>query len=402
MSTEPHPVPPQLDRLQQGAIAVGVLGTLLCVAGAFSSPEQFFRSYLFAFLFWVGVGNGCLSVMMIHHLSGGMWGLVIRRILEAGSRTLFFAAALFLPLAAGLKHVYVWANDEALGADKVLREAVEKKALYLNTGFFLGRAAFYFLVWAALAYFLSRWSLEQDRAGDPRFGRRMRALSGGGLILMGLTVTFAAVDWGMSLDPRWFSTIYGILFMVGQALSALAFVIVLVALLGGEKPLAAVVSPGSVHDLGKLLLAFVMLWAYVSLSQFLIIWSGNLPEEVPWYVHRLGGGWQWVALALVFFHFALPFLLLLSRDLKRNARLLGIVAGGVFLVRLLDLFWLVGPEFHGHGFAVHWMDVAAPVGLGGIWLAAFAWQLKGRPLLPLGDPELREALEGSQVLEGAR
>ena len=389
-----HIVPPQVDRLQRAGLIVGGFGLLACLLGAFVSPAQFYRSYLFAYLFWTGLGVGCLSIMMINHLSGGMWGVMIRRLLEAGSRTLLFAWLVFLPVALGVTEIYVWASPAKLAADHALAEAVHKKAAFLNVPFFLLRSVFYFACWAALAHLLSKWSREQDTNPTLQVERRLRGLSGGGLVVMGLTISFASVDWAMSLDPQWFSTIYGVLFMVGQALSALAFVIVLIAFIGNERPLVAAVTATAVHDLGKLLLAFVMLWAYVALSQFLITWSANLPEEIPWYIRRLHGGWEWVALLLVVFHFALPFLLLLSRDLKRNARVLALVAGGILVVRMLDLFWMVGPSLKDQGgLAVHWLDVAAALGLGGLWVAGFAWQLKGRPLLPLGDPELREVLE---------
>ena len=389
-----HAVPPQLDRLQRRAAGAAAVGILVLLFGLFLNPTQFFRSYLLGFLFWIGIGVGCLSILMIQYLSGGAWGVVIRRILEAGARTLRFAALFFLPLAFGLPRIYEWAGPEA-AHDEILRH----KSLYLNPAFFLGRAAFYFLAWGALSHFLSKWSLEMDRNPDPRLSQRLEALSGGGLVLMGLTITFSAVDWAMSLDPHWFSTIYGMLFMIGQALSALAMVIVLIALIGNEPPLLGVLRRTTVHDLGKLLLAFVMVWAYFSFSQFLIVWSGNLPEEIPWYIRRLGPGWRWLALALVVFHFFLPFLLLLSRDLKRNARALGLVAGGVLLIRLVDLFWLVGPSMqgHGHGFSVHWLDLAAVVAVGGAWLWIFAGQLKDRPLLPLGEPELREMLATAEA-----
>ena len=389
-----HPVPPQLERLQRGAAVAAVVGILALLLGLVLDPTQFFRSYLLGFLFWIGIGVGCLSIAMIHHLSGGAWGVVIRRILEAGARTLRFAPLFFLPLAFGLPRVYEWAGPEA-AHDEILKH----KSLYLNPPFFLGRAAFYFVVWGLLAHYLNKWSLQMDRGPDARLSQRLEALSGGGLVLMGLTITFSSVDWAMSLDPHWFSTIYGMLFMIGQALSALAMVIVLVSLIGNEPPLLGVVRPSMIHDLGKLLLAFVMVWAYISFSQFLIVWSGNLPEEIPWYIRRLGSGWQWLALILVVFHFALPFLLLLSRDLKRNARTLGMVAAGVLLVRLVDLFWLVGPDMkgHGHGLSVHWMDLAAAVALGGAWLWTFASNLKDRPLLPLGEPELREMLEAAEA-----
>ena len=393
MSLPLYPVPSRVDALDRAAFVTGAAAAVMCTFGAFANTTQFIRSYLFAFLFWAGVALGCLSISMIHHLTGGLWGLVIRRILEAGTRTLPLIALMFLPVALGVSTLYPWANPETVAADEALRH----KSLYLNPTFFYVRAAFYFAVWNLLGYLLNKWSLALDAGPDRATSRRLRGLSGIGMILLGFTITFSSVDWGMSLDPHWFSTIYGVLFMVGQALSALAFVIVCVAALGSEKPLSDVVRPGSVHDLGKLMLAFVMFWAYVNLSQFLIMWSGNLPEEIPWYIRRLEGGWQYLALVLVIFHFTLPFLLLLSRDLKRNARLLGLVAGGLLIVRLADLYWFIAPDagVHGHaaGLAVHWLDIAALFGIGGLWLSAFARELKGRPLVPVGEPEIRELLD---------
>jgi hypothetical protein len=336
-----------------------------------------------------------LSILMIQHLTGGLWGLAIRRILEAGSRTLRYAWVLFLPVLFGLARVFVWADHGALEADPHLHHAVEQKALYLNPAGFAARAAFYFLVWGVLAQVLSGLSLQQDAGWTRKVARRLRGVSGGGLLLMGFTITFSSIDWGMTLDPRWFSHIWGVLFMVGQALSALALCIVMIARMGGEAPLARAAVPQTVHDLGKLMLAFIMLWAYVNLSQFLIIWSGNLPEEIPWYILRLSGGWQAVAMLLLLLHFVLPFLMLLSRDLKRNARTLSLVAGLVLAMRVVDLFWLVGPELHKSGFAIHWLDVAALVAIGGLWNSAFAREIHDRPLLPVGDPELEEALEAA-------
>lgn len=394
MTAAAHPVPSRVDRLQRGALGAAVIGLVACLAGGFANPAQFYRSWLFAYLFWVNVGIGCLSLVMIHHLSGGMWGLVIRRILEAGTRTMYLAPLFFLPVVAGMGHLFPWANPEAVARDHVLQH----KSPYLNTGFFLGRAAFYFVVWAGLAYLLNKLSAQLDAGPSLKVSQRLRGVSGAGLLLMGLTITFASVDWAMSLDPHWFSTIYGVLFMVGQALAALTLVIVLLAMFGKEEPFAGVVKPVDSHDLGKLMLAFTMLWAYIHLSQFLITWAGNLPEEIPWYIRRTHGGWQVAAQLLILFHFALPFLLLLSRDLKRDAKKLAVVAGLVFLVRLLDLYWLVAPDLQGHGgesrgIAVHGLDLATPVALGGIWLAFFAHELKRRPLLPIGEPEIRERME---------
>ncbi len=208
----------------------------------------------------------------------------------------------------------------------------------------------------------------------------------------GLTVTFASIDWAMSLEPHWFSTMYGVLFIAGQGLTAFAFIIVVLVLLSDTPPLAGYVGPRHYHDLGKLMLAFVMFWAYVSFSQYLIIWSGNLPEEIPWYLRRLQGGWGWVGAALVLLHFVLPFLLLLPASANRNPRILGAVAALVVFMRLVDVFWLTQPAFAGSRFRLHWMDLLAPIGIGGLWLAVFLWQLGKRPLLPVNDPELQPAV----------
>jgi hypothetical protein len=390
MSSPALPTPASVDRLERRALPLAGLGLLACAVGLLTNPDQFYRSWLFAFLFWMGMSVGCLSILAISHLTGGMWGLLIRRYLEAGSRLFPLLAVLFLPVAVGLGRLYPWMHP---GQDPLLLH----KALYLNVPFFLGRAAFYFVVWAALAHFMSRWSRELDRGENRKTSRKLRGLSGGGLVLLGLTITFSAFDWGMSTNPHWFSHIYGILFMVGQALSALALMIVSVARTADEKPMQDAVRPGTVHDLGKLLLAFTMLWAYVNLSQFLIIWQGNLAEETPFYLRRFQYGWQYLSVALFLFHFVVPFLLLLSRDLKRNWRVLGNLAAFMLLVRLVDLYWLVAPDLLGHGpqavrLTIHWLDVAAPVGIGALWLLFFARQLRTRPVLPVGEPEIAELL----------
>ena len=372
---------PQLDRVQRWSLIVGLAGSALCLVGAFRDPGQFFRSYLLAYVFWISIALGSTAIVMLHYLVGGRWGFVIRRLLESATRTLPLMAVLMLPLLFGLRELYVWARPEA-AADHEL----EHKALYLNIPFFVGRTIVYFGAWLAIAYFLNKWSSEQDQTAEPSLMRRLQVLSGPGLLLWGLTVTFASVDWVMSLEPHWFSTIYGMLFMVGQVLTTLAFVIAVLMLLSGHKPLSDVITPGHFHDLGNLLFAFVILWAYIAFSQFLIIWSGNLPEEVPWYLSRVRGGWLWVALLLLIFHFFLPFLLLLSRDVKRRMRVLAKLAAALIVLRLVDLFWIIAPAFHPKGLSLHWLDAMAPLGLGGIWIAVFVWQLKGRPLLPLHDP----------------
>ena len=399
-----HTAAVETSRLQQRALIVGIVALVVCLAGALLLPAgwtQFWHAYLMAYVFWTGISVGSLAIMMLHHMSGGGWGLVIRRIFEAATRVLPLMALLFLPLILGLKPLYEWARPEEVAKSSLLQH----KTPYLNIPFFLGRTVFYFAVWGVLAYFLNKWSLEQDRTADPSLKRKMQSVSGPGILLFGLTVTFAAIDWVMSLEPEWFSTIFGLLIMAGWGLSAFAFVILTASLLSNRAPLKGIIAPLHFHDLGKLLLAFVMIWAYFGFSQFLLIWYGNLPEEIPWYLRRLRGGWQWVGLLLVLFHFALPFVLLLSRDLKRHARTLSMVAALVIVTRLIDLFWMIAPvaETHGGGplsvILNFWMYLLMPVGLGGLWLAYFAYQLRQRPLLPVNDPGMENLLE--QAAEAA-
>jgi hypothetical protein len=381
-------VRPQLDRLQQRSLIIGVAGLVLCAGGALVRPDQFFPPYLVAYLFWLGIALGSFAILMLHHMVGGGWGFVIRRFLESSTRTIPLMAVLFVPILFGLHRLYEWTHPEIVAHD----QALQHKSAYLNVPFFLIRLVIYFAVWLVVAYYLNKWSVEQDRTADAKLTRRLQVLSGPGLILYGATVTFASIDWAMSLEPHWFSTIYGMLFMVGQGLNTLAFMVVVLALVADQRPLSAVVSRSHFQDLGNLLLAFVMLWAYISFSQFLIIWSGNLPEEIPWYLRRLAGAWKWIGAALILFHFMLPFLLLLSRGLKRNVRLIAIVAIAIMLMRLVDLYWIVQPAFRHAGLFNLLMSLAALIGIGGLWIAVFIWQLKDRPVLPLHDPRFEESL----------
>jgi hypothetical protein len=392
---------PALARLQQRGLIVGVVALALGVIGAFMNADQFFRSWLIGFLFVLGLSLGSLGLLMLQYLSGGQWGLVGRRVFEAASGTLPLVALAFIPVLVGIQPIFLWARPEAVAADRIL----QMKAPYLNVTFFTIRAVGYFAFWMLCVYLLNKWSAAQDRgetAVTPEDTVRFRQVSGPGLVFLVLTVSLASVDWIMSVDPHWYSTILGLLLVVGQGLSALAFTIAVLALIASSGALAGQLTARHFHDLGKLLLAFVMLWAYLAFSQFLIIWSGNLPEEIPWYIQRIRGTWGAVALLLVVGHFALPFALLLSRDLKRHSGLLSKVALFVIVMRLVDLIWLVAPTFGAHEaaaaeghpgfvFPVHWMDVVIPIGLAGMWLFLFARQLRRRSLLPLNDPFFKEA-----------
>jgi hypothetical protein len=378
-----------LERGQRRALQVGGAALALVAVGAFLDTEQLLRSWLLAFLFWLGLSLGSLAIVLLHHATGGSWGFAIRRMLEAGMRTLPLMAAFFLPLLVGVRVLYPWAHADALEHDALMAH----KAPYLNVPFFTARAVLYFAVWIVLTAVMTGLTTRQDRSGHPSWERRMRQIAGPGLALYGITMTFAAFDWSMSLEPHWFSTMYGVLFLVGQALAALSFSILAAAWLAAREPFRRWISPAHFHDLGNLTFAFVLLWSYVSFSQYLIIWAGNLSEETPWYLHRLGHGWQAIAILLLVFHFAVPLMLLLLRRTKRSARYLMLVACGLLAMRLVDLYWLVDPAFHPEGISVHWLDPVAVVAMGGMWFAYYVRQLKGRPLISLQDARLEGELE---------
>jgi hypothetical protein len=371
-------------------------GVALCALFAFlpHAPGQFFRSYLYAFMFWLMIPMGCIAILMLNHLTGGWWGYPIRRLLEAGSRTFGLMAVLFIPLFFGLSTLYPWANAGDVRADAVL----QYKKSYMNPQFFIVRTVLYFAIWVLLAVLLNRWSKEQDRADNGQNGqlaKRMSRMSGPGLILWGLALTWAAVDWVMSIESHWFSTIYGMIFMVVAALTAMCFVLFMLRMLSDEEPLKGCVPASDYNDLGNLMLAFVMLWAYLSFSQFLITWEGNLKDEIPWYTRRAFGGWGGVAIVLIVLHFAVPFLLLLQKPLKRRLRSLAMLAAGVFFLSMVDVYWLIMPAFQSERNRPHFhpLDFVSLLAIGGLWVAAFLWQLKRWPLLPQHDPRFEGALE---------
>jgi hypothetical protein len=351
------------------ALVVGAVLLAACflLGWLLFNVEQFFQAYLFGFLFWWTASMGCLGLALLHNLTGGHWGVAIRPFLHAGMGTILLVALLFVPLAFGIfaiyghtagtgAHVYGWAHPEA-ASDPLLAT----KLAYLNTPFFLARAVLYFVLWIGAAAIA--------RSG----ARRASALS---LAVLILAISFASIDWAMSLDPYWYSTMYGALYVAGAAVAAMAISVVFLASLAPPRATEDRRAADVFNDLGNLLLAFIMVWAYFSFSQFLIIWAGNLPEEATWYLHRSAHGWQAVILAVAILHFALPFLLLLSRDVKRSPRLILAVAGGIVVVRMLDLLWVVAPSFHDHGWRGVLLDVVAWLGVGGVWLGVFFLRLR--------------------------
>jgi hypothetical protein len=388
--------PPVVKKISQRSLVVGVVFSLIAVASAFVLPngrEEFFRAYLLGFMCWLGVALGSMAILMIRHLTGGGWGMVIRRILGAAMRTLPLLAILFIPIFFGIRTLYIWARPLDLVQDKHLREHLaDITRTYLTTSGFVYRALFYFAIWNLLSFLLSFWSKQTDHAGAPDNTDRFKVVAGPGLILYGFTISFAAIDWIMSLDPSWVSTIFGLIILIGEVLSAMCFAVVVERILYNYEPMSEMLKPDFVHDHGKWMLAFTMVWAYFNFSQWLIIWAGNLPNEITFYMTRIAGGWGAIGTFLAIFGFAVPFAILLSRPFKRDIRKLVWLAVWMMLIRYLDLLWIIEPNFS-HTLKITVADVVVPIAIGGFWLAYFFRNLDALPLLPAYDPSAGEVLE---------
>ncbi|MGE0822182.1 MAG: hypothetical protein AB7G75_01545 [Candidatus Binatia bacterium] len=371
----------QIKSRQKRFLAIGIIGAVLCVVGAFTNSTMFFRGYLLGYMFWMNLTLGCLGLVMLHHLVGGDWGHASRRFLEAGMRTLPLMLVLFIPLLVAMPTLYEWARPEHVAHDPILTQ----KANYLNPTWFSIRTGIYFLFWFVWMRMLYKGSQDFERTPNLSIVQRLENISGPGVVLFFLATTFASFDWVMSLEPHWYSTIYGALFVVGQGLATLAFAIIMTTWFSRHEPFSELTTQKQLHDLGKLTHGFVVLWAYAAFSQFLIIWSANLPEEIPWYLHRIRGGWEAIGLFLMIFHFFVPFFLLLSRQRKRQKERIFRVALFILLVRFVDLVWMIIPAFPNQGFPLHVMYFIPTIAIGGIWLGMFFWLLQGRSLLPLPD-----------------
>ncbi len=387
-------MPPAIVRkISQRSLVIGVAFAVISVVLALKQPDEFYRAYLLGFMCWLGVALGSMAILMIRHLTGGGWGTVIRRILGAAMRTLPLLAALFIPVILGIHRLYIWAQPLSNIPDKHLREHLEQiTQTYLTVNDFIIRAIFYFAIWNLLSFLLSKWSMQSDSPTAPDNSGRFKAVSGPGLILYGFTISFAAIDWIMSLDPSWISTIFGLVILIGEVLSAMAFAVVVERILFEYKPMSEMLTPDFVHDHGKWMLAFTMVWAYFNFSQWLIIWAGNLPAEITFYMRRLGGGWSTIGLILIFLGFVIPFAMLLSRPFKRNIRKLVWLAVWMLVIRYLDLFWIIEPNFS-KTLTVTVADVVVPIAIGGIWLWYFFRNLASLPLLPAYDVDAHEVLQ---------
>jgi hypothetical protein len=385
--------PPVVRTIQQRSLIIGVIFSVIAIAGAFVRPDEFYRGYLLAIMAWLGVTLGSMAILMIRHLTGGGWGMVIRRILGAAMRCIPLMTVLFIPLLFGLPRLYIWAGPLDRVADQHLREHLQDiTKSYLSVHGFVIRAAIYFAIWNLLSFLLSKWSRETNFPNTPDHTDRFRTISGPGLILYAFTISFAAIDWVMSIDPSWISTMYGLILLIGEVLSAMCFAVVVERILVKYKPMSDWLKPDFVHDHGKWLLTFIMVWAYFSFSQWLIIWAGNLPDEITWYMKRLNGGWGTLGLALVLFHFAVPFAILLSRSFKRNIYKLVWVAIGLIIMRYVDLWWIIEPNYSST-LSLTWADIVVPIAMGGLWLWFFFRNLNAMPLLPMYDRDAHEVLE---------
>lgn len=388
MSTAPVPQRALDARWLRRPLGVGLVAAAACVVGAVLHPAEFLRVYLAAYLFFLGLSLGSMAILLIYRLTGGAWGFLLRRILEAATRTIPLLAVLFTPIAVGLQYLYLWAQPAAVAVDAKLQH----QQFYLNRPYFWIRAAIYFVLWMGIAWLLSRWSRAQDRPGGARRSAWGTRTSGVAAVIYGLTIHFASVDWLMSLQPHYHSTIFGPIVAVGQILSALAFSLLVLAMVVRRSPLVEVVSSDAVNDLGNLLLTFLITWAYLVWFEFMLIWIANLPNEANWFLLRVRGGWTWVAWAIAVLHFVVPFFALLFRRLKRNVRALVWVAGLILVMQLVFLYFQVLPAFPDVPLWHHWLDVVTPLALGGIWLACFVWQLERRPLLARYDGNQQQAI----------
>lgn len=372
----------RIDRIQRWLLLAGLVVLAAAFSGAFFRRGQFFFSYLFGYLFWLGLSLGCFVVFMIHQLTGGRWGHPTRRFLEAGFMSLPMMTVLIVPIFFGLSELYPWARPSDVLADPILQE----RRPYENPALFIVRSVLFLGIASSIAWLLRRWSLRQDLTPDATATRRARALSGPGLIISTFLGTFAAVDWIMSLETKWHSSIFGIVVLSGQVLTAFAFAVLMLSFVRRHEPFARIVSSKHDQQLGNLLLTFVLFWTYVSFGEFLIVYSGDLPREIDWYLHRVAGTWKWIFVLMVLLHFLLPFFLLLFRSIKKDALALALLAAAILFAHLLNTYWLVMPAFHTTGLAISWLDTAAPLGIGALWLSSFLARLKAAPVVPQQDP----------------
>ena len=393
--------PPVMKTIGQRSLIIGIVASVVALIIAFRNPQEFFRAYLINYMDWLGIALGSMAIVMVRHMTGGGWGTIIRRVLGAAMRTIPLMIALFIPYAIfAVRRLYPWAMSIDSVSDPRIREHLQKHAYilqdYLTYRGFVIRAIIYFAIWFLLQYLLSKFSFEHNQPPYADKSARFKMVAAPGIILYAFTISFAAIDWFMSLDPSWISTIYGLIFVAGQLITSMAFAIVIERILFKYEPMKTLLKPKYVHDHGNFMLTFVMLWAYFSYSQWLIIWSGNLPDEITWFFRRLHGGWQYVGLFLAIFHFAVPFFILLFRPIKRDVTKLVWIAVWMLIAHYIDILWHVEPAFSST-FTVTFADLVMLFAMGGLWLAYFCRNISSQPLVPAYDATAQDVLEAEHA-----
>jgi hypothetical protein len=377
----------QTEKIGQIALVIGLLGLILSLIGYFLNPEQFFFSYLAAFAFWTSIGLGALFFVMLQYLTGSIWSISSRRIPEALMSVLPWMSLFFLVIIIGMPFIYHWSGHEAAA-----EPLFQKKSAFLNMPFFIIRSILYFTIWTLLIRGLLRNARKQDDGFHPEQLQRSRRLSAGGMVLFAFTLTFAAIDWLMSLNAEWYSTIFGVYFFTGSVVGALAGMLLIAIWLRSKDILSHEITFEHYHDLGKLIFTFMILWAYMAFSQYFLIWYANLPEETAWFKQRWQGSWRIITLALVFGHFFIPFVLLMSRAAKRNTKMLFIIGIWFLAIHRLDIYWVVMPNLHHDGLSISWMDFSTMAGIGGVFVYLF-WRYFTRHLIiPVNDPQLQDSI----------
>ena len=402
MINDTYKAPESLDRIQALSLGIGGIALLVWAVGCYMDAQSALRGWLLGFIFWAGIGIGGLGILHLQYLTGGAWGVVIRRVAEACSRTIPLLVLIFIPIVFGMSDIYDWVHLKASGADKI----INWRGWWMEPGWWAFRGFVYLFLFSVMAYLLNNWSRKQDSSTDyeesAKYLGMATAFSGPSIVAYVLIITFASVDWMMTLEPHWFSTMWGFLFVAGWALSCFCFSVAILAYMHDKPPMDRVLGKRHFHDIGKLMLALVMVWAYFNFSQYLIIWSGNLTEETPYYLVRSKGTWGLIGLFLVLFHFAFPFLILLMQDFKRKARWLAALAIFILFMRLVDMFYVIGPsprigEVKQHllevPFRLSAWDIVAPIAIGGIWMWWFIRELKQRPIVPSKDPFFENAIK---------
>ena len=377
-----------IARWQKPSLVIGLLGLAASAAGWVLQPVEFFHSYLSSYIFWFAIVAGSLGILMLQYITTGEWGLMIRRPLGAAARTMIWMAIFFIPIVIGMKSIYPWTKPHWAGEHPLIRAQLT----YLSWPRFVIVAAFYFTCWILWAWRIRALSLKfyQDRSPYTNLARNRWA--GAGLPMIALTLTFASIDWIMSLDPQWHSTMYGITFIVGCGLSAMAFVTFFLSRLADTEAMRGILKPMHLRDLGNLLLTFVMFFAYVQFSEFLLIWYANLHSEIPYYLARITGVWGAIGICIIVFHFFLPFFMLLVRRIKDNPQTIGLVTVIVLVMRYVAIYWLIEPSWSGAQFHYSIWSLTSLVGIGGVWLWAFINQLKGQTIIPIHETWVDEAI----------